>query len=141
MAQQTRGTLYVVALPIGNPKDITSRALEILSKVDVVAAEDTRTFNELAKQLQIAPSKVVAHHEHNEEESAKGLLALLLGGQTVAITTDAGTPNLSDPGYRLLREAFENGVRVVPLPGASALTTAVSAAPIGGRKLFFGGFA
>lgn len=135
------GTLYVVPLPIGNPKDISLRALETLNGVDVIAAEDTRTFNEVARQLQIAPKKVVAHHEHNEAESAKGLLALLLGGQSVAITTDAGTPNLSDPGYRLLHEAFENGIKVVPLPGASALTTAVSAAPIGGRKMFFGGFA
>src|SRR5687767_12209441 len=94
------GTLYIVALPIGNPLDITLRAIEILNTADVVAAEDTRTFHELVTQLKLKPLKIVAHHEHNETESAPGLADLLEGGKSVALVSDAGTPGISDPGFR-----------------------------------------
>jgi 16S rRNA (cytidine1402-2'-O)-methyltransferase len=134
------GILYVIALPIGNPRDITLRALDVLSSVDIVAAEDTRTFNELCKELKIEPKRVVAHHEHNEAESTQGLIALLLKGDNVAIVTDAGTPGISDPGFRLVRQSFVAEIKVVPLPGASSLTTALSISPIGGRSSYFGGF-
>lgn len=137
----TNGTLYVIALPIGNPRDISKRALDTINSVDIVACEDTRTFKELAQALGLTPKKVVAHHEHNERESASGLIALLAEGKSVALVSDAGTPNVSDPGYDLLQQARSSGVKVVPIPGASSLVTALSVAPIGGRKVFFGGFA
>jgi 16S rRNA (cytidine1402-2'-O)-methyltransferase len=134
------GTLYVVALPIGNPKDITLRAIEVLNAVDVIAAEDTRTFQELANQIKVTPRKLVAHHEHNEEQSVKGLLQILENGNDVALVSDAGTPVINDPGFRFLREAYAHAIQVRPIPGPSALMAALSAAPIGGGNFYFGGF-
>jgi 16S rRNA (cytidine1402-2'-O)-methyltransferase len=135
------GTLFIIATPIGNPRDISARAIEVLNSVDVVACEDTRTFKDLGQQLGLSIKKTLSHHEHNEKESANGLIALLGEGKNVALVSDAGTPNVSDPGYDLLQQARQSGVKVVPIPGASSLTAALSIAPIGGRKVFFGGFA
>jgi 16S rRNA (cytidine1402-2'-O)-methyltransferase len=134
------GTLYVVATPIGNSLDWTTRARNILSTSDLVAAEDTRLLKREMAKVKIQPKKVISHHEHNEEASTKGLIETLLSGQSVALASDAGTPMVSDPGYRLLEEAIKNKIRIVPVPGPSSLTAALSVSALGGRTLFFGGF-
>lgn len=133
-------TLYIVSTPIGNSGDWTQRAMDILSSVDVVAAEDTRVLKKEMAKIGIKPKKVVSHHDENEEASTKGLLEALRSGQQVALTTDAGTPQVSDPGYRVVRGALEAGIHVVPVPGASSLTCALSVSPLGGSNFFFGGF-
>jgi 16S rRNA (cytidine1402-2'-O)-methyltransferase len=120
------GTLYLVPVPIGNPADITLRALEVLRSVDLVAAEDTRHFGTLARAHALA-APVVSVHEHNEAGRVPQLLARLAGGARIALVTDAGTPLISDPGYRLVSAAVEAGIRVTSLPGASAVTTALAA--------------
>ena len=136
----SNGILYVVALPIGNPEDITLRAQRILSKVDVVAAEDTRTFQLFASQLDIATTKVVAYHEHNEHASSEGLIKLLEDGMKIALVSDAGTPNISDPGRLLVSRALKANITVTAIPGPSALALALSLCPIGGNSHFFGAF-
>lgn len=134
------GTLYVVALPIGNINDLSSRAKTVLGLVDYIAAEDTRTFKELSLKLQITPKNLISYHEHNEKGSAPELLRFLQQGKTIAVVSDAGTPNISDPGYQILRLCFENNIPVVALPGPSSLTYALSVCPIGGKSHYFGGF-
>jgi 16S rRNA (cytidine1402-2'-O)-methyltransferase len=116
------GTVYVVASPIGNSGDWTSRAKEILSKVSLVAAEDTRLIKRELSKVKISIPKVLSHHEHNEETSTKGLLEFLENGEDIALVSDAGTPLISDPGYRLLEAAYQLGAKVVPVPGPSSLT-------------------
>jgi 16S rRNA (cytidine1402-2'-O)-methyltransferase len=133
------GTLYLVSTPIGNLEDITHRAVRILSEVDVIACEDTRHTRKLLNHYGIN-TKTVSYHEHNERERAAELLKLMESGADVAIVTDAGTPGISDPGFRLTRLAVDNGVRVVPVPGASALITALVASGIPTDEFFFGGF-
>ena len=117
--------LYVVATPIGNLRDITLRALDILKSVDVVVAEDTRVCSKLLRHFGI-DARVIASHEHNERRSAAGIVKLLAEGKSVALTTDAGTPAVSDPGSEAVAQAREKGFTVVPVPGASALTAALS---------------
>ncbi len=121
----------MVATPIGNLRDISLRALDILSSADVVVAEDTRVCARLLGQLGIK-ARVIASHEHNERQSAAGIVKLLAEGNSVALTTDAGTPAISDPGSEAVARAREQGFTVVPVPGASALTAALS---ISGRRL------
>lgn len=133
------GTLYLVSTPIGNLEDITHRAIRLLSEVDVIACEDTRHTRKLLNHYGIS-TKTVSYHEHNERERAAELLKLMESGADVAIVTDAGTPGISDPGFRLTRLAVDNGVRVVPVPGASALITALVASGIPTDEFFFGGF-
>jgi 16S rRNA (cytidine1402-2'-O)-methyltransferase len=133
------GTLYLVSTPIGNLEDITHRAVRILSEVDVIACEDTRHTRKLLNHYSIN-TKTVSYHEHNERERAAELLKLMESGADVAIVTDAGTPGISDPGFRLTRLAVDNGMRVVPVPGASALITALVASGIPTDEFFFGGF-
>ena len=113
------GQLYVVALPIGNPADITLRALETLAQADVVAAEDTRHFTTLARVHGLR-SKAISLHEHNESARTPELLARLQEGAAVALVSDAGMPLINDPGYRLVRAALSAGVPVTAVPGASA---------------------
>ncbi len=137
----TAGTLYMVGLPIGNSYDITLHAKSVLGLVDYVAAEDTRTFKELCSILDITPKNVLAYHEHNEKASAPELIRFLQNGKTVAIVSDAGTPNISDPGHHILAQCFEHKIPVRGVPGASSLTYALSICPIGGRSHYFGGFA
>jgi 16S rRNA (cytidine1402-2'-O)-methyltransferase len=139
MSEPTPGTLYVVAVPIGNPADLTPRAVEVLRAVDVVAAEDTRHFATLARQHGIA-TRAVSYHEHNEEARTRELLARLQRGEDVALVSDAGTPLVSDPGYRLVRAALEAGVGVTSLPGASAVTTALAASGLPPYPVRFIGF-
>jgi 16S rRNA (cytidine1402-2'-O)-methyltransferase len=135
------GTLYVVALPIGNASDLSERAKTVLGLVDIVAAEDTRTFKDLCNRIQILPKQVVSYHEHNEKGSAQELGRFLKENKTIALVSDAGTPNISDPGYQLLNLCFERDIPVVSIPGPSSLTMALSICPIGGRDHYFGGFA
>lgn len=134
------GTLYIVALPIGNVLDISHRAKTVLRLADHIAAEDTRTFKEACHQLDIHVKNILAYHEHNEKGSAPELLKFLIKGQTVAIVSDAGTPNISDPGFQILKLCYENSIPIVGIPGASSLSYALSVCPIGGKSHYFGGF-
>jgi 16S rRNA (cytidine1402-2'-O)-methyltransferase len=133
------GTLYLVSTPIGNLEDITHRAVRLLSEVDVIACEDTRHTKKLLNHYGIKTS-TISYHEHNESERAAELLERLKLGADVAIVSDAGTPGISDPGFRLARLAIENDVRVVPVPGASALIAALVASGMPTDEFFFGGF-
>lgn len=132
-------SLYVVATPIGNVADITLRALWVLSKVDAIAAEDTRSTGILLRRYGI-DAPLLAAHEHNEREVAASIAGRLRAGGRIALVTDAGTPAISDPGARLVRAVLEAGLRVVPIPGASALTAAVCTAGLRGNLLTFAGF-
>jgi 16S rRNA (cytidine1402-2'-O)-methyltransferase len=131
--------LYVVALPIGNAADITLRALWLLSRMDVIAAEDTRVTRPLLARFGIG-TPLVAAHQHNEREAAQQLIARLARGERVALVTDAGTPGISDPGARVVRAVLDAGYRVVPVPGASSAVAAVSAAGLSPGPFRFVGF-
>lgn len=131
--------LYVVATPIGNLADITLRALWVLSRVDAIAAEDTRTTGALLRRYRI-DTALLAAHEHNERAAAVAVVERLQAGGRIALVTDAGTPAISDPGARLVRAVLEAGLRVVPVPGASALTAAASAAGLRGDVITYAGF-
>ena len=133
------GTLYLVATPIGNLEDITHRAVRILREVKVIACEDTRHTRKLLNHYGIN-TRTISYHEHNERERAGELLKLLETGSDVAVVSDAGTPGISDPGFQLARVAIEAGVPVVPVPGASALISALIASGLPPDEFFFGGF-
>jgi 16S rRNA (cytidine1402-2'-O)-methyltransferase len=120
------GTLYIVATPIGNLEDITLRALRILREVDLVACEDTRQTAKLLSHYQI-DKPATSYHEHNETQKAPALLEKLLAGQNIALASDAGTPCISDPGYRIVRAALEHQIAVIPVPGPCSFITALSA--------------
>lgn len=134
-----QGTLYVVATPIGNLGDITLRALEILKSVDAIAAEDTRHTSGLLSHFGIS-KKLIAVHEHNEQQSAEKLLQQLKNGESIALVTDAGTPAVSDPGALVVNVVRKVGIKVVPIPGASAVITALSASGITQNGFYFHGF-
>ncbi len=133
------GTLYLIATPIGNLEDITYRALRLLGEVAVIACEDTRHSKKLLSHYGIS-TRTISYHDHNERERAAELLELLKRGSDVAVISDAGTPSINDPGFRLARTAIDNGVRVVPVPGASALISALVASGLPTDEFFFGGF-
>ena len=133
------GTLYLVAVPIGNLDDLSPRARDALRSVAVVAAEDTRHFATLARHHGIAP-RAVSYHDHNEVARTRELLARLRSGEDVALVSDAGTPLVSDPGYRLVRAAIEAGVAVTSIPGPSAVTTAIAASGLPPHPFRFIGF-
>lgn len=133
------GTLYLVATPIGNLEDITQRALRILAEVGVIACEDTRHTGVLLKHYGIK-SKLISYHEHNERERADELGRLLEAGTSIALVSDAGTPGISDPGFRLVNAARELGAQVVPVPGATAFVAALIASGVATDQFFFGGF-
>jgi 16S rRNA (cytidine1402-2'-O)-methyltransferase len=133
------GTLYVVATPIGNLADITGRALQVLASVDVIAAEDTRHSARLMQAHGIQ-TPMLAYHDFNEERGAAMILEKLSQGCQVALITDAGTPLVSDPGFRLVRAARQNGIRVVPVPGPSAVIAALSCAGLPSDRFTFEGF-
>ncbi|HVF91034.1 MAG TPA: 16S rRNA (cytidine(1402)-2'-O)-methyltransferase [Blastocatellia bacterium] len=133
------GTLYLIATPIGNLEDITLRALRVLGEVDLVACEDTRHTRKLLTHFQIN-RPTVSYHEHNERERAEELVEKLLAGANIALVSDAGTPLISDPGYRIVRESIDRGIAVVPLPGASALVTALAASGLATSDFVFAGF-
>jgi len=133
------GTLFVVAVPIGNPADITLRALEILAAVDLVAAEDTRHFATLARAHGLR-TRALSLHEHNEAGRIPEIVAQLEGGASVALVSDAGTPLINDPGFRLVHAAVSAGLPVTSLPGPSALTAALSVAGLPPVPFRFCGF-
>ena len=133
------GTLFIVATPIGNLSDITYRAVKVLGDVDLIACEDTRHTRKLLQHFGIA-TKTISYHDHNEQERSDQLLEILREGKNIAVVSDAGTPAISDPGFRLVRAAIEAGVAVVPVPGPSALITALVAAGVPTDEFFFAGF-
>ena len=133
------GILYVVATPIGNLGDITLRAIETLKMVDAIAAEDTRHTSGLLSHFGIS-KKLIAVHQHNEQQSAEKLLAQLKNGENIALVTDAGTPAVSDPGAIVVKIVREAGIKVVPIPGASAVIAALSASGIMQNGFYFHGF-
>lgn len=133
------GRLFVVATPIGNLADITLRAIRVLGEVDVVAAEDTRTTRKLLTHHGIQTA-LVSYHAHNEAARTADLLGRLEGGESVAIVSEAGTPSISDPGYRLVAAAIERGIAVEPIPGASALLAALVVAGLPTDGFVFEGF-
>ncbi|MGI1677265.1 MAG: 16S rRNA (cytidine(1402)-2'-O)-methyltransferase [Cellvibrionaceae bacterium] len=134
-----QGILYVVATPIGNLGDMVPRAVETLQQVDLIAAEDTRHSTRLLAHFHIS-TPMVAYHNHNEGDSAQWLIDKISRGQSIALISDAGTPLISDPGYRLVKMAQESSVRVIPIPGASALITALSAVGLPSDRFIFEGF-
>ena len=133
------GILYIVATPIGNLEDITLRALRVLKEVDVVAAEDTRHTQILLSHYDIH-TPLTSYHEHNEKTKSQELVARLEQGQNIALVSDAGTPAISDPGFRLIAQAIRAGVRIIPVPGASALTAVLSASGLPTDRFVFEGF-
>ena len=133
------GTVYLVSTPIGNLEDITQRALRVLGEVDLIACEDTRHTQKLLNHYAIK-TKTASYHEHNERERAAELLGRLRAGASIAVVSDAGTPGINDPGFRLVQLANENGVRVVPIPGPSALVAALVASGLPTDEFFFAGF-
>jgi 16S rRNA (cytidine1402-2'-O)-methyltransferase len=137
--QTQTGTLYLIATPIGNLEDITLRALRLLKEVDLIACEDTRHTQKLLNHFDIH-TKTVSYHEHNEESRAVELVARLKEGKTIALVSDAGTPAISDPGFRLVRAAIEAGARVESVPGAVAFVTALAASGLPTDQIYFGGF-
>lgn len=133
------GILYVVATPIGNLGDMTPRAVEVLQQVDRVAAEDTRHSAGLMRHFAIV-TPMLSLHEHNERQKVAAMLQRLQGGENIALISDAGTPLISDPGYVLVHEAQLAGIRVIPIPGASALIAALSASGLPTDRFSFEGF-
>jgi 16S rRNA (cytidine1402-2'-O)-methyltransferase len=133
------GHLYVVATPIGNLADLTDRARAILAAVDLVACEDTRTTGAMLNRLGLH-RELAAYHEHNETEAADRLAEFIAAGKSLAVVSDAGTPGLSDPGFRLVRACRRRGLPVVPVPGPSALTAVLSAAGLPTNGFLFAGF-
>ncbi len=133
------GALFVVGTPIGNLSDITSRALEVLGHADLIACEDTRHTIKLLNHFQIQ-KPLTSYHEFNEEKKAEELAEKIAGGMNVALVSDAGTPAISDPGYRLVRLCRERGIPVVAIPGANAAITALSASGLPSDEFMFAGF-
>lgn len=133
------GCLYLVATPIGNLEDMTYRAVRILSEVDLIAAEDTRNSIKLLNHFDIKTS-MTSYHEHNKYEKATELVAKLVDGKNIAVITDAGTPGISDPGEELVKQCYEAGVTVIPVPGACAAVNAVIASGLPTRRFSFEAF-
>jgi 16S rRNA (cytidine1402-2'-O)-methyltransferase len=134
------GVLYVVATPIGNLSDVTLRALEVLGRVDRIAAEDTRRARQLLDRHGIRAAVLEPYHAHNEARMAGRLAGRLRRGESLALMTDAGTPGVADPAYRLTRAALEVGATVVPIPGASAVLAALAASGLPTDRFVFEGF-
>jgi 16S rRNA (cytidine1402-2'-O)-methyltransferase len=139
VAAGAAGTLYIVATPIGNLEDITLRALRVLSEVDIIACEDTRHTRTLLNHFQIK-TKTISYHEHNEHARTLELVERLTGGASVALVSDAGTPAINDPGFRLVRAAIERGVNVISVPGATAFVNALVASGLPTDEFYFAGF-
>jgi len=133
------GTLYIVATPIGNLEDITLRAVRIFKEVEAIACEDTRRTAKLLNKYEIR-KRLISYFQPRERQRIPEILALLKAGKSVALVSDAGTPGISDPGFPLIREALKEGIRVVPVPGPSALTAALSASGLPTHRVLFAGF-
>ena len=139
MLSLLKNAIYIVATPIGNLSDITQRAINILQAVDKIAAEDTRHSKQLLNHLGIN-TQLIAIHEHNEREQAEALLVEVAQGAAIALISDAGTPLISDPGYYLVQQAHAQGIKVVPIPGPSAVICALSASGLPTDRFSFEGF-
>lgn len=133
------GKLYLIATPIGNLKDITYRAVEILKEVDVIAAEDTRHSLKLLNYLEIS-KPIISYHRHNEDTKTTELIKILQEGKSIGLITDAGTPGISDPGEEVVKEAIKEQIEVIPIPGACALINALIASGLGTKEFTFYGF-
>lgn len=133
------GTLYVVATPIGNLEDLTFRALRILKDVSLIACEDTRQTRKLLTKYNIKKS-LISYYHPRESQKTPQIISQLKKGKNVALVTDSGTPGISDPGYPLIREAIARGIQIIPIPGASALTAALSASGLPTHRFIFLGF-
>ena len=133
------GTLFIVSTPIGNLEDLTPRALRVLGEVDLIACEDTRHTRGLLNRFGIK-AKTISYHEHNERERAAELGKLLEAGSNIAIVSDAGTPLISDPGFRIVNAAIKLGIQVIPVPGPAAFVAALIASGLPTDQSFFGGF-
>ena len=125
MNYENRGNLYIVSTPIGNLEDITLRAIKVLKKVDIIAAEDTRHTLKLLNNLKIS-KPLFSYHRHNEEIKTKELISKLLEGKNIALVSDAGTPVISDPGEEIIKAAQKENIKIIPIPGACALITALT---------------
>ena len=134
-----KGKLYLVATPIGNLEDITYRAVRILNEVDVIAAEDTRHSLKLLNHLGIS-KPLISYHRHNEENKKELIINKINNGENIALITDAGTPAISDPGEEVVKDAIENNIEIVPIPGACALINALIASGMDTREFSFYGF-
>ena len=132
-------TLFLVATPIGNLGDISSRAVETLKSVDLIAAEDTRHSRRLLQHFAIN-TRLIACHEHNEDKQAPALIGRILNGESIALISDAGTPLVSDPGYRLVQAALKHNITVIPVPGPCAAIAALSASGLPTDRFVFEGF-
>ncbi len=139
MAEDPSGKVYLVPTPIGNMGDITQRAVDILNAVDIIACEDTRHSGQLLKKLEIS-KRLVSYHDFNESSRAARLVEEVRTGKSIAVITDAGSPGISDPAYRIVRSAIDNEVEIVPLPGANALIPALTASGLPTDRFFFEGF-
>ena len=134
------GIVYVVATPIGNLQDMSERAISVLQTVDAIACEDTRRCRKLLSALSIPATNLISLHEHNEKRMTVRVLDLLSEGNDVALVSDAGTPLICDPGFDLVRSLWERKVRVIPIPGPSAITAALSVSPLSAHDVRFVGF-
>lgn len=139
MTEVKNGTLYLVPTPIGNLSDITQRAIDVLSNVDIVAAEDTRNTKFLLNHFDIH-KRIIAYHEHNKQTAGDFLIELLKSGKSIAQCSDAGMPVISDPGYDLVKKALSENIDIVPLPGPNAALTALIASGLDSRQFTFIGF-
>lgn len=137
--EKEQGSLYLVGTPIGNLEDMTFRAVRILKEAALIAAEDTRQTRKLLTHFDIQ-TRLVSYHEHNKEASGKELVRLMLEGQSVALVSDAGLPAISDPGYELVKAAVEEGIAVIPIPGANAALSALIVSGLPTERFLFAGF-
>lgn len=135
-----KGILYLVATPIGNLKDISFRAIETLQIVDLIACEDTRRTRNLLSHYKIHHKKLISLHDHNEQARSEQIIEIIKEGKSVALVSDAGTPAICDPGYKVVRTALASGIKVIPIPGPVAFVNAVIASGLPTDAIFFGGF-
>lgn len=141
MENNLEPALYIVSTPIGNLEDITLRAIRVLQNCDIIACEDTRHSGLLLQKLNIPHKSLISYYDYNESEKSVEIIKMISEGKSVCLMSDAGTPLISDPGYKLVNEAITNNIKVVPIPGVSALITALSASGLSVHNFTFVGFA
>lgn len=139
MTDQIKGKIYLVPTPIGNLGDISARALEVLNEVDFIACEDTRHSGRLFQKFEIK-KKLISYHEFNERSRSKQLVEIVNNGQSIAVVSDGGSPGISDPAYQVVRQAVDNDIEIIPIPGPTALIPALTASGLPTDRFFFEGF-